>query len=110
MAFFGLFKRVKNQSFDFKPRYYDPDKEAREERLKRYDYLSKDEFDAVSSRDRIRSGLRSRQGYLADAGYRSKEIRRSNFRLLAIICVLVMTAILFLYSNKLDGVLSTFLK
>lgn len=110
MALFGLFKRVKNQTFDYKPRFYDPDKEARDERLKRYNDLGSPKYDVSGSRDRIRSGLRSRQGYMADAGYRSREIRNSNFRLIAIILVLALATVLLLYSNKIDGMLSTFLK
>lgn len=109
MGIFGLFRRVKNQQFDYKPRYFDADKEAREERLKRYKDLESPNYNLEHSKNRIRSGLKSRQGYGADASYRKKEVFKSNIRLLVIILVLALAAWIYLSSDSVDILVNKFL-
>lgn len=110
MALFRMFKKVQHQKFDYKPRFYDPEKEEQSKRLERYKNLGEKEDNLEYSKDRIRTGLRSRQSYAADATYRSKQVRKSNMRLLMIIAVLIMATILLFYSGSIDGLLSGFLK
>lgn len=107
MIRFRLFKQVNHQTFDFKPRFYDPEKEALEERVRQYKELSDSKSDLISTKERIKSGLRSKQGgYRADQNYRRNAIRRSNIRLVLIVAILCALCMAFLQSNKLDQLLS----
>lgn len=110
MLKFGMFKRVKHNTFDFKPRYYDPEKEALKERLERYKTIDGEAASVDQVKDRIKSGLRSKSSYHTDMGYRRKQVRNSNFRLLSIITVLTVASYLMLQSSKLDGLFEAFLK
>ena len=111
MARFNLFKQVKHQKFDYKPRFYDRDKEELEKRLKKYEALADPESGTVEdTKNRIQSGLRSRQSYAADQSYRRKAVVKSNIRLFMIIGILAIISFLFISSNKIDLLLSTFLK
>jgi hypothetical protein len=92
MPVFRFLKLPKNQSFGFKPRYWDPEKEALEERLKEIEQRQKGGPDAMKSR--ISRGFRS--GYGQDKSLRSRLVYRSNIRLLIIIAVLAFLAYYFL--------------
>lgn len=86
MGLFKLFKLPKNQSFQFKPRYWDPEKEALAERLEQIRKRQQEEKDPEGMKGRIARGLRS--GFQQDAAFRSRLTRRSNVRLLLIILML----------------------
>ncbi len=81
-----MFRVPKHQQFDYKPMYYDPQKEELQERLKELEELRKSDVDGAKAR--ISSGLRG--GYLADQGYRRKQVMRSNLTLVAIIAMLAV--------------------
>jgi len=110
MLKFGMFKRVKHNSFDFKPRYYDPEKEALKERLARYDESEDDDASVDKAKQRIKAGLRSKSTYHTDIGYRRQQVRNSNLRLFLIIMILAGASYVMLQSNKLDGLFGAFLK
>lgn len=78
MAIFNMFHRPKPKKFGFIPRYYDPDKEARDAKLAQYDNK---ERDLGSMKTRISSGLRTRSGI--DQTNIRQRAKRSNMILLA---------------------------
>ena len=99
MALLRFFKVPKNQKFDYKPRYWDPKKEALEERLSKY----RDKHnDAGSVKDRLRrNGFkgttgRSTLGFKESRAIRNKELRRSNRILLfTVLALVVISYVLF---------------
>lgn len=95
MGFFSLKSRTKPKPFGFVPRYYDEQKEEREQRLKRLDNPN----DIEISKDRIRSGLKS--SYRGDSLLKKDLSRKSNLRLLYIIIILALVTVLILRSNSI---------
>lgn len=93
MAGFGFGKRTAPRKFDYTPRYYDPQKEELKARLAQYQETG----DEDKMKDRIRSGLR--QKYNGDTSYRSSQVKKSNFRLLYIIIILIFCAYIILRSD-----------
>ena len=89
MAFFSFFNRPKHQTFDYKPRFYDPDKEDREARMARY---RRDADDSGIAKSRISAGFRQR----TKRGYTGTNTRRSNLRLIAILVVLLYLTYYFI--------------
>lgn len=95
MPGFGFGKRPKPRKFDFIPRYYDPQKEALEEKLSRY----KDDMSAEEkAKHRIKSGLRNK--YYGDPQFRSSQVKKSNLRLVYIIIILIFVTYLILSSDR----------
>lgn len=100
----GLFKfsRVpKHQQFEYKPRFFDPEKEELEKRLKSLEDLNAS--DTASLKDRISTGLR-RKGVVRDGRPHSNQLMRSNILLLAIVIFLAL-ATLFLLDKYLPRLL-----
>ena len=89
MAIFSFFKKPLHQKFDYKPRFYDAEKEERKARLARYQEGNGGE-DAMKSRISAGFKRKSRSG---GAGYSSK---KRNLRLVAILVVLVWMTYHFL--------------
>lgn len=104
MGFFGN-NRPRHKKFDYLPRYYDPAKEALQERLKTYDPDSKLDPSELA-KARIKSGLRAKSGYVE--GYRTQEIKKSNYTLLIVIVVLSLLTYLLLSSEKITKILEAF--
>lgn len=94
MLKFGFGGKVKPRRFDFIPRYYDEQKEDLEQRLGVYDEEKKEEY----VKDRIKAGIRQR--YNADRGFRNREVRKSNFRLLYVFIILILVSYLIIRSDK----------
>ena len=94
MALVRFFKVPKNQKFDYKPRYWDPKKEALEERLGKYKEENKGDAEAVKRR--LKKGFQGKKsiGFKESRAIRRKELRRSNRVLLLTIVVLVLLAYL----------------
>ena len=94
MALMRFFKVPKNQKFDYKPRYWDPKKEALEERLGKYKEENKGDAEAVKRR--LKKGFQGKKsiGFKESRAIRRKELRRSNRVLLLTIVVLVLLAYL----------------
>lgn len=87
MALFKFGKTVKPQRFNYIPRYYDPEKEEREARIKRAMGMAGDNPEAMKSR--ILSGFRNR-----NRGSRKGQqsaARRSN-----LILIVTLTTLLYL--------------
>jgi len=91
MGFLNFGKRIKNRSFDYIPRHYDPQKEELEERLKRY------QTDASSpelTKERIRGSFR--RNYRVKDEYTSRTQKRSNRILLGTLLILLLISYIFL--------------
>jgi len=95
-----FFHTPKPKQFNFPPRFYDPDKEEREERVRRI----KEEMGIVEEKDtsgpyrpNIKGQFRQAKGW----GSRSSEQARrsSNTRLIILILILALIFYLFFYSD-----------
>ena len=105
MGFFSFNKKFKHRTFDYTPRYYDPEKEALKERLDQY---KKDdhEVDIEKTKRRIQSGLKAK--YRADPAFKKAQTKNSNIRLILIILALLIIAMIFLQSEGLMRILENF--
>jgi hypothetical protein len=92
MALFNFLKTIKPVQFDFKPRFYDSDKEAREKRLKEVEASQKGDIEGM--KERIASGFR-RPESLDAIHYRRKQTIRSNMMVIALIFFLGLLVLLF---------------
>lgn len=105
MAFFKLSKLPKPQGYEYRPRYWNPQKEALEERLKQIEESKEGDTEAVKMR--IASNFR-RGGYAQRGGmYKSRQNRQSNRTLLLVVAVLVLLSywLLSVYLPELVKVL-----
>jgi len=91
MRFLRVFRVPKHTRYNYIPQYYDPDKEALQERLKDIERQSEDTADGMKRR--IASGLKSGYG---DSSYRKKTILRSNVLVLGIVFILIALSVLFI--------------
>ena len=96
-----FFKIYKPQTYSYKPRYYDPQKEARKEREKKYGKNDDDEnvenngeYRHSLHRGSFREELEKERG-LRGSTYR-KHSRQSNTRLIIIVAILGLIAFLML--------------
>ncbi|MEL6718007.1 MAG: hypothetical protein AAFO82_01115 [Bacteroidota bacterium] len=98
MAGFRFFKTPNPQRFDYKPRFYDPEKEELMERVRNAE--QQEEYDAESVKSRISGGFRRKTGgYATDRQFRSQQVKRSNFRLLIIVAFLFLMGYVLFSSN-----------
>lgn len=99
MAIFSFFKTPKPKKFNFKPRYYDANKERINEIMERY--ANKDDAQPEAMKTRISQGFRSKG--LSDRRYESKIRRKSNRTLLIVLVALALISFLLLskYSTVL---------
>ncbi len=88
----SLFRVPKHQQFDYKPMYYDPQKEELQERLKELKELQKEDIDGTKAR--ISSGMRST--WNSDKEYRRKQVMRSNLILVGLVIMLLILGYLLL--------------
>lgn len=93
MAILKFFRVPKNQQFQYKTRYWDPQKEELEERLRRVEERKKNDVEGAKAR--ISSSFRSK-GYHVNSSYRQRQTMRSNMVLFAVIIILVLLAYLLL--------------
>ena len=91
MALLKMFRTPKNQRYDYKPRYWDPEKEALEERLGKYKSSKENDVEAVKAR-LSRGFRRGGSNYKVSSEMRSKQLFRSNMILLAVIAILIFLA------------------
>ncbi len=94
MALFSIFKTSKNQRFEYKPRYWDPIKEEKEERLRYLKSLEEDKNNPEAMKNRIAGSFR--RSFATDNNVRTQQVRRTNRMLLYIIVVLVLLSYLFI--------------
>ncbi len=86
MSFFKIFHRPKPKQYRYFPRFYDPDKEDLERRLRNAKGSMGNDTEALKAR--ISSGLRNK--HLADRNFKKKLIIRSNLILFGSIVVLLI--------------------
>lgn len=102
MGFINFGKRIKNRQFDYNPRYYDPDKEALESRMRAY----KAEADSSDlAKERIRGGFRRKYGGKNE--YTRAANRRSN-RILFFTLIALVLLTLFFISEYLPRIIASF--
>ncbi len=95
MALLNFFKVPRHQQFEYRPRFWDPDKEAMEERLREIEKLKNKDPEAIKAR--IASGFRRGGGYHQGAWRaRTRQTRRSNMILLLLVVVLLVLSYIFL--------------
>lgn len=104
----GFGRNIKPKAFDFKPRYYDAEKEALQERLKIYQAGHGDETDLESRKLRIKSSLRKK--IYGDSEKSSSLRRASNVRLMIILFFVALIFYIILSTNKITGFIETFSK
>lgn len=95
MGFLGNNRKPK--PFGFIPRFYDEQKEERENRLKALE--NPDDIDLA--KDRIKSGLRAT--YRGDASYKKNLTKKANLRLLYIIVILIIVSYFILRSSAITN-------
>lgn len=92
MALRRFIKLPKHQKYQYKPRYWDPEKEALDERLGQIEALKNGGTDGMKAR--ITSGMK--RGYKGDQRYRSRQASRSNLVLLVVVIGLLAASYIFL--------------
>lgn len=101
MALLNIFRTPKPRQFEYKPRYYDADKEEREERIRNAQLQGAVDMSEEAMKARIKQGFR--QGRIpVDRGYRRRHVRRSNRLVIAIVVVLTVFALYF-FSQAIIG-------
>ncbi len=101
MLSFG--KKPKHKKFGYVPRYWDEDKERLEEQIGKY---KGDVNEKEKVKQRISAGLRQR--YTGDESYRKAHTRKSNFRILYILIILMAISYLILTSTSIQTILESF--
>lgn len=93
MALLRFIKVPKHKRYEYQPRYWDPEKEALEERIRKKQEARDAGLEGM--RDRVRMGLR-RGSFSQDKSYRKRETFRSNMTLLAVVILLLIATYVFL--------------
>jgi hypothetical protein len=101
--------KTRHRTFQYVPRYYDPAREAMEDRKKRYSDDKgnlKAEHDSAYYIERLKAGLRMKSGMYTVDG--SAAIRQSNKRVVLIVLVLVILTYTLINMHKIGDILSYF--
>ncbi len=98
MSFFKLHKPL---AYKYKPIYYDPKKEAREERMKRPTVEDKTETETKDESSKTYEPKILRRGVFTEMAEKERHLRRkqnnkSNFRVIIILMILLFIAYLLL--------------
>lgn len=105
MAAFRFTKVPKPNRFEYKTRFYNPEKEELQQKLRRIEKLEKGEYTSEEAKTRIQSTFKRRTGRTqVDRSFRSNQARRSNIMLLAIIIILALAAY-YLVNQNLSGLI-----
>lgn len=88
MAMLNFFKVTKHQRFGYIPRYWDPDKEELQKRVRIAEKVGEGSAEAVKAR--LATGFRNRGGYAPRA--RGRQAFRSNMILLIVIIGLIVAS------------------
>ena len=92
MAFLKFFRVPKHQKYDYKPRFWDPKKEALEERLTQIEAIKEGGVEAAKSR--ISGGFK--RGYASNYKAKRQQVLRSNLMLMGIVALLLIMSYLFI--------------
>ncbi len=105
----GWGSKTRHRTFQYIPRYYDPAREAMEERRKRYSDDKGEinpEYDSAYYIERLKAGLRMKTGMYSVDG--SAQVRRSNKRVVLIALLLVILSYSLINMHKIEDILSYF--
>lgn len=91
MALFSFFKKPIHQNFEYKPRYWNPEKEDVKERVR---LAKRENNDPDAMKSRISHGLRL--GYNSSSRKKSNVSKKSTLRLFVIIGILLLFTYYFL--------------
>ena len=86
MALFGMFKHTKHQKFEYKPRFYDEQKERVEEVKAKYS--TEHSGNTELSKSRLRKGFRRR--FEGEREVVKSSNRKANTRVLIILVILIV--------------------
>jgi len=89
-----IFRTPRHQRFEYNPRYWDPNKEERENRINRVRQMQ-EEGNVEGMKARIATGLR--RGGARDHEYRRKLVQRSNYRLLTVLISIIIITIVVIW-------------
>lgn len=92
MALGRFFRVPKHQKYEYKPRFWDPQKEELQERLDRIELMKKGDADSVKAR--LSGGFR--RGFEASGQARRSSVLKSNLMLLGIVVILLGLSYYFL--------------
>ncbi|MFZ1705413.1 MAG: hypothetical protein WAT79_13780 [Saprospiraceae bacterium] len=108
MLKFGWGPKNKHRTFEYSPRFYDPDKEELDERIKLLEekYGEKLELDAEKMKMRIKKGLRTKN--YGNTGMRKNAEKTAAYRRLIIIIVLVAIFVFIMQFEKFIHFLNYF--
>ncbi|MFZ4425640.1 MAG: hypothetical protein ACOYOO_00650 [Saprospiraceae bacterium] len=87
------FRVPKHKQFEYQPRYWDAEKEALQERIRKKQEARDAGLEGM--RERVKMGFR-RSSFLQDQSYRKRAAFRSNMTLLAVVVALLGLTYLFL--------------
>lgn len=85
-----MFKTIDNQRYDYKPRYYDPDKEVLQERIRLREKMKSGDKDAIKLS--MRNSMRRQRDKKETSDY----IAKSNVTILVVFTALLLIAVLAL--------------
>ncbi len=92
MAFLKIFRVPKHQKYDYKPRFWNPQKEALDDRLAQIEAMKNGGIEATKSR--ISGGFK--RGYAANYKAKRKQVFKSNMMLMGIIVLLLIASYLLI--------------
>lgn len=96
MGMFRMFKMPQNQQFQYRPRFWDQEKEELEKRLRKIQ--NPEDVTADEIKENISMTFRNRGGG-ADPKFRSSQVMQSNKILILTILILVVFVFILLNSN-----------
>jgi len=94
MAFIRFSRLPKHQQYQYKPRYWDPQKEELEERLKQVENMKGGDAEAIKAR--LAGGFRRGYQQGGQSRFRKQQVMRSNLVLLGLILLLLFLSYLFI--------------
>lgn len=103
MALLNFFKTPRHQRYNYIPRFYDPKKEELDERLRIMEGVKSGDTEDIKKR--ISGGFRASTYSSGASTYRSRQVTRSNFMLIAIVVILCLSAYI-LANVYLDEILN----
>lgn len=93
MALFRFIKVPRHKRYEYQPRFWDPEKEKLEERIRNRKEAKEGDLEGIQNR--IRTGFRQKN-FSQDKSYRKRETFRSNIRLLMVVVALLVITYSFL--------------
>ncbi len=102
MALFSFFKTPRHQKFEYKPRYWNPEKEDLDKRI---EMAKRENNDPNAMKSRISHGFR--RSYNSSSRKKSNASKKSTIRLLVIIGILLLFCYYFLvvYLPRIEALL-----